>query len=138
MSERVRKILIVEDNPGDLRLIREALRSKGIKSEIEHYETADAGVRVVRSYRADAVNLPEVILLDFNLPAGTAREVLIAIQDNPALANAKKAVLTCSVAPKDREQALAAGADVFVYKPSELDDFLNDVGSAVQTLLGET
>jgi CheY-like chemotaxis protein len=138
VGERVRRILVVEDNPGDVRLIQEAIRSKGIASEIEHYETADAGVRVVQSYRPDAVNLPEVILLDFNLPAGTARDVLLAIRENPALAKAKKAVLTCSVAPKDREQALAAGADVFVYKPSELDKFLNDVGSAVQMLLDET
>lgn len=136
MAENVPKILIVEDNPADLQLIREALRSKGIDSQIEHYETAHVGIQVVRGYGPHSPNVPDLILLDFNLPGGTAREILLAARENPVLERAKKAVLTCSVAPKDREQALAAGADLFVYKPADLDSFLNDVSSAVITLLG--
>ena len=134
MPERVR-ILIVEDNPADVRLVREALRHRGIDSDIEHYETAAAGVRAVQSIDANTAKLPDVILLDYNLPAGTARDVLLAIRKNPVLTGIKKAVLTCSVAPKDREHAFEAGADLFVFKPATLDQFLEDVGSAIQSLL---
>jgi two-component system, chemotaxis family, response regulator Rcp1 len=138
LPKQARKILIVEDNPGDVRLIREALRCAGIESEIQHQETADAGVRTVLGYQSGAKDVPELILLDYNLPAGTARDVLAAIQTNPALLGVKKAVLTCSVAPSDREHALAAGADVFMNKPADLDEFLNEIGSAVLDLLEHT
>jgi CheY-like chemotaxis protein len=135
VPERIR-ILIVEDNPADVRLVREALRYKGIEPEIEHYETAAAGVKAVQNIPANSARLPDVILLDYNLPAGTARDVLIAIRSNPALTGIKKAVLTCSVAPKDREHAFEAGADLFVFKPATLDQFLEDVGNAISSLLG--
>ena len=137
MADRV-KILLVEDNPADVRLIREALRCKGIAFDLEHYDTASMGIKAVQRMERDATNVPDVILLDYNLPAGTARDVLVAIKDNPALARAKKAVLTCSVAPKDREDAFEAGADLYVFKPSTLDEFLEDVGNAVSQLMTGT
>jgi two-component system, cell cycle response regulator len=129
------RILIIEDNPADVRLISEALFHKGIDSEIDHLETADAGIQAVRNLETGSPNFPDLILLDYNLPGGTAKDVLLAIRDNPALTGVPKAVLTCSVAPKDREQALSTGADLFVYKPADLDEFLGDVGGAVAELL---
>lgn len=134
MPDRVR-ILLVEDNPADVRLIREALRCKAITFEIEHCETASAGIKAVQRMDRETADLPDIILLDYNLPAGTARDVLLAIRANPALSRAKKAVLTCSVAPKDREDAFEAGADLYVFKPSTLDEFLEDVGNAVSQLM---
>lgn len=125
----------MEDNPADVRLIREALRYKGIESDIEHYETATAGIKAVQKIDHTTANLPDIILMDYNLPAGTARDILIAIRNNPVLDGIKKAVLTCSVAPKDREHALEAGADLFVFKPESLDQFLDNVGNALSDLL---
>lgn len=125
------KILVIEDNPGDVRLIREAILTAGIEAEIQHCETADAGIRAVRSFREGDPTTPDVMLLDYNLPGGTACEMLIAAAENPALAKTRKIVLTCSVAPRDREQSFAAGADTFVFKPSDLDDFLENVASAL-------
>lgn len=116
-------------------MIREALRANGINFEVEHYDTADAGVRVVRRYQPDSATLPQLILLDYNLPGGTARDILRAVKDNPALTTAKKAVLTCSAAPQDRVEALAAGADIFLYKPADFDSFINDIGSAIAALI---
>jgi CheY-like chemotaxis protein len=81
--------------------------------------------------------MPDVILLDYNLPAGTALDILGAVKGNPALSGVKTAVVTCSVAPRDREQALAAGADLFVYKPSDFDQFMDSIRSAVLTLLDQ-
>jgi CheY-like chemotaxis protein len=118
-----------------VRLIREALRLKGLNFEIEHSATAEGGVRIVQSYQSSSASVPEVILLDYNLPGGTACDILAAIKKNPTLDGVRKAVLTCSVAPKDREQVLSAGADIFVFKPSNFDDFVNNVGTAVLDLL---
>ena len=134
MPDRVRKILLIEDNPGDVLLIREALRLKGIDFELEHIATADAGVRAVRDFDPNA-GTPELILLDYNLPAGTARDVLLAMKENSAWTGVRKAVLTCSVSPRDREEALAAGADTFVYKPADFDQFMENVGTAAWNLL---
>lgn len=136
MPEKLR-ILLVEDNPADVRLIREALRCKGIDFELEHHETAIAGIKAVKRTDRDHTNVPDVILLDYNLPAGTARDVLIAARENPLLTDAKKAVLTCSVAPRDRDDAFEAGADLYVFKPATLDEFLADVGNAVCQLMAD-
>ena len=129
------KILVVEDNPGDVLLISEALRFVGLKAKIEHYETADAAMRKIQSYTEHTEEAPDLIVLDYNLPGGTACEMLGAVRKNPALNRSKKAVLTCSVAPRDREQSIAAGADAFVLKPSDLDGFLTEVGGALRELV---
>lgn len=135
MREEVCRILIVEDNLADVRLIQESLRMRGIRHEIEHHETAQAGICAVKRYGLAHVLLPQIILLDYNLPAGDARDVLCAANDNPALANIPKAVITCSIAPKDREQALECGADAFIFKPADLDSFLTEVGDSIERLL---
>jgi CheY-like chemotaxis protein len=129
------RILIVEDNAADVRLVQEALIQKGIEAEIQHIETAYAATAAIKDITADSPLRPSLILLDYSLPGGTAGDILLAIRNNHALDGVPKAVLTCSVAPKDREDALRAGADLFVYKPADLDQFLNDVGSAVSSLL---
>jgi CheY-like chemotaxis protein len=135
MREGTKKILVVEDNLADVRLIREALRIQGIVAEIEHYETAEAGIRAICKYDKSSRNLPDLVLLDYNLPAGYARDVLQAITENVAFADVRRAVITCSVAPKDREQALSSGANLFIFKPANLDEFLNEVGTAIAGLL---
>ena len=132
-----RKLLIIEDNPGDVVLIGEALESTGIDFRLQHCETAIAALQTVRGYETASKDVPDIILLDYNLPAGTALDILLAIKENPSLSGVKTAVVTCSVAPKDREQALEAGADLFVYKPSDFDQFLESIRTAVLTLLDQ-
>lgn len=133
--DRDLKILVIEDNPGDVLLIKEAISSAGMRAEVQHFETAHAAINRIRTYKRGDEQLPDVILLDYNLPGGTACDMLSAAKENPALQDVKKAVLTCSVAPRDREQALAAGADLFVFKPSDLDAFLDAVGKALHKLV---
>jgi CheY-like chemotaxis protein len=132
-----RKLLIVEDNPGDVTLIGEALEGTGIDFQVQHCETAIAALQLIRGYEPAGKDMPDVILLDYNLPAGTALDILGAVKGNPALSGVKTAVVTCSVAPRDREQALAAGADLFVYKPSDFDQFMDSIRTAVLTLLDQ-
>ena len=137
MSGDTLHLLVVEDNPGDVRLIEEVLQTYGIHYEMTHCETAEQGVHAVTAYSAQSENIPALLLLDFNLPAGEARDVLAAAANNPVLKNMRKAVVTSSVAPKDRDTALQSGADSFILKPADLDAFLQEVGTAILKLIGQ-
>ena len=137
MKPGTRRILLVEDNPGDLRLIAEALSQRGVEFELRHYEKADDAVRAIGSCGCDGYELPELILVDYNLPCGDDRDVLTAAAANPALAGIPRAVVTSSLAPQDREHALRLGARAFIYKPVTLDDFLEEVGGSIVALLDQ-
>lgn len=129
------EILLIEDNPGDVRLIEECFRSRGIQYRLSHCDTIDAAIRIVTGCGANNIPVPDLILLDYNLPRGDARSVLEAAANNPALTHSRKAVITSSVAPKDQQDSLQAGADAFIYKPADLDAFLGNVGAKILELL---
>ena len=129
------RILLIEDNPGDVRLIKEALRVHSVEYQLTQIDKVDDAVRAVNGYGENDPALPDLILLDYNLPRGDAVDVLTAVLKNPALAKIPKAVVTSSLAPKDREQALRLGADCFINKPPDLDGFLEEVGGTIAGLL---
>ena len=131
------RILLIEDNPGDVRLIKEALRVHAVDFQLTQIEKADDAIRTVNGYQANDPALPDLILLDYNLPRGDAADVLTAVAKNPALQRIPKAVVTSSLAPKDREQAMRLGANCFINKPPDLDGFLTEVGASIAALLRE-
>jgi chemotaxis family two-component system response regulator Rcp1 len=135
MKPRCYRIFVVEDSPADLRLIQEALREYAIEYELSHYSAADAAISAIANCGVDGKAIPDLILLDFNVPRGEGRDVLAAASNNPALAATPKAVLSSSMSIKDRDQAMKLGARCFVVKPSELDPFLTQVGSMIAGLL---
>ncbi|MDQ2777216.1 MAG: response regulator [Acidobacteriota bacterium] len=135
MSQETVHLLVVEDNPGDVRLIEEALQIHGIRYRMTHCETAEDGVRTVNGYGEHSKDIPALLLLDFNLPAGEARDVLVAAGNNQVLKDMRKAVVTSSVAPRDRDAAFQFGADSFIFKPADLDTFLKEVGGAILKLI---
>ena len=135
MNPHSYRILIIEDNPGDLRLICEALRLYKIDYSLSHYDAADDAVQAIQDYRSAQPNVPDLILIDYNIPRGDAREILAAISENPALSGVPAAVITSSVSPQDRERAIALGAKCFIVKPARLDAFLQRVGSTISDLL---
>jgi two-component system, chemotaxis family, response regulator Rcp1 len=135
MSQQPVQLLLVEDNPGDVRLIEEALQMHGIQYRMTHCETAEDGVRTVNGYSEQSKDIPVLLLLDFNLPAGEACDVLAAANNNHVLKNMRRAVVTSSVAPRDRDTALQFGADSFIFKPADLDTFLKEVGGAILKLI---
>ena len=131
----VHHILLVEDNPGDVRLIEEALRMHALDYQLSHYETADAAIRALTRCGTNGDEVPELILLDFNVPRGDARDILAAASRNSALASVPKVVITSFLAPRDWAQALELGATCFINKPPNLDSFLSEVGGKIAELL---
>jgi len=135
MRADVYTILLIEDNLGDVRLIHECLRFYDIRYELTHCDTVESALYTVNAYRPGDAHVPDLILLDYNLPRGEARTVIAAAMENPALVHTLKAVVTSSVSQKDRQEALASGADRFIYKPADLDAFLSEVGGKIARLL---
>ena len=124
------EVLLVEDNPGDVRLTREALRDGKVRNNLS--VTPD-GVEALAFLRregkyADAPR-PDVILLDLNLPRKDGREVLEEVKADPSLRNIPVVILTSSEAERDIAQAYALHANCYVTKPVDLDQFIHVVRS---------
>ena len=118
-------ILLVEDNPGDVRLTREALKESKLLNNLRVVEDrveAMAYLRRERAY-ADAVR-PDMILLDLNLPKKDGREVLEEIKGDPALRSIPVVVLTTSTAEQDVLKAYDLHANCYVTKPVDLEQFI--------------
>ena len=124
------EILLVEDNPGDVRLTREALKEAKVRNNLH---VVDDGVKALEFLRRekgyeDAVR-PDLVLLDLNLPRKSGREVLEEIKKDPNLLQIPVVVLTSSEAEQDIAQAYELHANCFVTKPVDLDQFISVVRS---------
>ena len=114
-----RSILLVEDNAGDVRLTREALREADVSVELT--AVAD-GEQALATLRGDAPR-PDLILLDLNLPKKNGLEVLEEIKGDPALRTIPVIMLTTSSSARDIRACYERGVNCYVVKPLDLDDF---------------
>ncbi|MGQ0536530.1 MAG: response regulator [Methanobacteriota archaeon] len=121
-------ILLVEDNPGDVRLTKEALREAKVRNRLHVVGTGtDAMAFLTRqgSFR-DAVR-PDVVLLDLNLPGKDGRQVLAEIKADPELKRIPVVILTSSKAEEDVVRTYDLHANCYITKPVDLDRFLEVV-----------
>lgn len=122
------KILLVEDNPGDIRLMKEALREGKLASELSVVENGEDAVAFLhRTGKYSAAPRPDLIFLDLNLPKKDGREVLADIKKDEILRRIPVVVLTTSEAEKDVFKAYDLHANCYVKKPVDLDSFLSVV-----------
>ncbi|WP_200957457.1 response regulator [Paenibacillus sp. Root444D2] len=129
LSQNV-EILLVEDNPGDIRLIVEVLKEGKINnnlSVVEDGEEALAYLRREGSYQ-EAI-MPDIILLDLNLPKINGTEVLAEIKKDPQLKYIPVIILTTSEAEQDILRAYDLHANCYITKPVNLEQFLTVVRS---------
>ena len=126
-----RQILIVEDNPADVRLMREALRS--IEPPVSINVTAD-GEEALQFLRREGkytdAPRPSLIFLDFNLPKYDSKELLQQIKGDADLRLIPIAVLTTSNADRDVRDAYQRFANCYLNKASDLDGFFKVIQSA--------
>jgi chemotaxis family two-component system response regulator Rcp1 len=136
-GDRGLRILHVEDNSGDVRLVAEALKETGSDHEVAVVsDGADALEYLYRrgSY-ADAPR-PDLILLDLNLPKKDGLEVLAEIKADSSLKTIPVVVFTSSSSPRDINQAYRYQASCYVAKPAELDDLFRVIGVIEEFWLG--
>jgi two-component system, chemotaxis family, response regulator Rcp1 len=122
------EVLLVEDNPADVRLTIEALKDAKVPTRLH---VARDGVEAVRLLRDDTglVPRPDLILLDLNLPRKDGREVLAEVKKDETLRHIPVVILTTSQAEQDILQSYRLGANAFVTKPVEIDHFFEVVRS---------
>lgn len=128
----MRHILLIEDNPGDVRLMREALRSFSGEAQLKVLADGDQAIRYLRREEefADAAR-PSLIFMDLNLPKLDAREVLRELKSNPEISRIPVAVLTTSDAERDIREVYELHANCYLQKPGDLDSYLDTVRQAV-------
>jgi CheY-like chemotaxis protein len=122
---RAIEILLVEDNPGDVRLIQEALRDGKVWNNPHVVTDGEAALDYVyrRPPFTDAPR-PDMILLDLNLPKKDGREVLAVIKGDHDLKRIPVVVLTTSKEEEDVHRAYNLAANCYVTKPVEFDEFM--------------
>ena len=122
------EILLVEDNPGDVRLTREALRDGTVQNNLSVTEDGVEALAFLRRQGkyADAPR-PGLILLDLNLPRKDGRQVLAEIKSDPALRTIPVIILTTSANEEDVLNAYRLHANAYIQKPVDLDQFLRVV-----------
>ena len=124
------EILLIEDNPADARLVREALAEGEVQASLRWLASGEDALHYLRhtgSY-AGSQSAPDLVLLDLNLPGLNGQEVLTAIKTDPALLRLPVLVLTSSANPSDVQAAYGGHANAYLVKPQDYDAFLALVG----------
>src|SRR4030095_2127512 len=128
------KILLAEDNPADVYLIRTALEEHGVDLQLQVAADGSEVLRIIQEEESLAETQLELIILDLNLPRHDGIEVLRRRRETERLGRIPVVVLTSSDSPSDRMAASELGAACFLRKPSNLEQFLN-LGAVFKTLL---
>jgi diguanylate cyclase (GGDEF)-like protein len=127
-SARPLEILLVEDNPGDVRLVVEALRHGKL---LHRLSVAENGAKALAMLRREGTHAhragPDLILLDLNLPGLSGHELLAELKSDPLLARIPVVVMTGSDAQDDIARAYASHANCYVRKPVDIDRLLTIV-----------
>ena len=123
-------ILLVEDNPGDVRLTQEVMKDAKVRN---HLNVAADGVEAMAFLRREGRHAeaprPDLVLLDLNLPKKDGREVLEESKQDPGLQNIPVVILTTTQAEEDVLRSYQLHANAYVTKPVDLERFLEVVRS---------
>lgn len=112
------QVLLVEDNPADAELARETLMESRLQLELNVAKDGEVALRTMREG-----DLPDLVLLDLNLPRKSGREVLAEMREDPRLRCLPVVVLTSSDAEADIVKSYELGANCYVQKPVDLSRF---------------
>ncbi len=122
------EILLVEDNPGDVRLTQEAFRQNKIRNKLIVVNDGEQALAYLRREGPYAnMARPGLILLDLNLPRVDGREVLAQIKSDPELRHIPVVILTTSQAEEDIVKSYDLHANCYITKPVDLERFMQVV-----------
>jgi chemotaxis family two-component system response regulator Rcp1 len=118
------EILLIDDNPADVRMVREGLKEALPDARLS---VAADGVEAIRFLRREGHHSraprPDLIILDLRLPKKSGFDVLVEIKQDPALANIPVVVQSSSEAPIDIQRAYSLHANCYITKPAGFDEF---------------
>jgi len=118
------EILLVDDNPADLELMRDVLAQKRHMVRVACARDGEEALTMLHRESTIGCRKPDLVVLDLNMPRKDGRAVLAAIKSDPNLRSIPVVIFTTSQAPRDIEHSYMLGANCFVTKPGNLHDFL--------------
>jgi len=134
-SERRLVTLLVEDNPADVFLIRQAILSHSLDLDLYVASDGDQAYEFIERADNDSESpCPELVLLDLNLPKRSGREVLVRLRQSTGCSTVPVVILTSSDLSDDRKELSTLGANRYFCKPSTYDEFLK-IGAVIKELL---
>jgi len=124
-TQNLTNILLVEDNPADVRLTQEAFKETNLNTILHVVRDGTEALEFLRQTgRFTAVPRPDMILLDLNLPKKDGRQVLAEIKKTPDIKRIPIVILTNSKAAEDIQQTYEHHANSYITKPTNLDEFI--------------
>jgi DNA-binding response OmpR family regulator len=127
-------ILLVDDNPADVLLVREALKWHEVNSEVIVARDGDDAIHLIDEIDTSRMPCPSLVILDLNLPRKTGFEVLERVRASAGCAEIPVVVLSSSDAISDRQKAKLLGASQYIQKPSNLQEFMS-IGARLKDIL---
>jgi CheY-like chemotaxis protein len=134
MSISNSRVVLIEDNPADILLVREAIRTRGLSVELVSYSDVPEAIAGLED---PAAPIADAILIDLNLPRGDGMSIIKSVRASDRLRSVPLAILTSSQSPRDLEQARRLEVTSYIHKPSMLDEFLTEVGDSIAKLLND-
>jgi CheY-like chemotaxis protein len=135
MKPAAHLIVVAEDNEPDVFLIRESLDQAALDYQLQAIDDGDEMLRFVDRLEADeSARLPDVILLDLNLPKRSGNEILVYLRRVRRCRDVPVVVMSSSDSAEDQAQAQASGASAYFRKPADLEQFM-EIGGLVRSLI---
>jgi two-component system response regulator len=137
-QDRKPRLLLVEDNPGDVDLLRLALRTAGFDCELTVLEDGGEAMAMIRKQgKYAALAAPDLAILDLNVPKNDGIEIIQSMRASEAFRDTKVVVLSSSSSPRDHARLENFHIARYITKPPDLDEFLN-IGIQIKQLVFAT
>jgi CheY-like chemotaxis protein len=128
-------IIMVEDNPVDISLIRWVLQAHELSYALQVIDNGDHALNYIHQLaHEECLQSPTIMLLDLNLPQRDGREILRQLKSIPQVADIRVVIVTGSTNPTDRRETLAMGADAYFEKPNHLNECMQ-LGDLIKHLV---
>ena len=123
------RVLLIEDNPGDVRLVRVGLNAWRRAAELRVLSDGEDAFRYLEGVRKDPAALPDLVILDLGLPRRNGLEILQEIKSDTILSGIPVVVFTSSHIDVEKLRAQGRSPDLYLVKPIGLDEYLAAIGS---------
>jgi len=127
------KLLLVEDSPADVYLVREVLRSEGLELDIEVANDGESAIRILDRVDDSSAAPLNLLLLDLNIPRQNGNCVLERLRQSPMCGTIPVVMMSSSDSPRDRQRAFDLGVTEYFRKPSSLAEF-KKLGTLIRRL----
>lgn len=132
--EGINRLLVIEDNPADVDLLRRALASAGLDCQLT---IVDDGADALALFQQDSTTLtPDLAIVDLNLPKHGGLEIIERMRGNPRFADVPVVILSSSSSPRDRAKMENFRIQRYIVKPADLEEFLR-IGWHIKELLAQ-